>query len=186
MCIRDSVPNTKIHTFYKVLPERGQHTNFHAFSKGTDRGFSRILVDFAFFNTFWTSFWTLPSSAMLSSVFIFLHFLWIRAIFWSKSMNFRRLVQSVTGTWPKAFRTRKSIVFAKCYRDVVKTRIFMHFQRVLIEDFRGFWLISRFSTVFEHRFERFQVAQCFQMRSFSCIFYGSDQFSGKKTWNFDA
>ena len=107
-------------------------------------------------------------------------------IFKSKSMNFRRLVQSVTGTWPKAFRTRKSIPFAKCYRDVVKTRIFMHFQRVVIEDFRGFWLISRFSTVFGHRFERFQVAQCFQMRSFSCIFYGSEQFSGQNPRNFNA
>ena len=40
----------------------------------------------------------------------------------------------------------------------------MHFQRVLIEDFRGFWLISRFSTVFEHRFERFQLLNGFQMR----------------------
>ena len=101
-------------------------------------------------------------------------------------MKFRRLIQSVTETWPKAFRTRKSILFAKCYPDVVKTRIFMHFQRILIEDFRGFWLISRFSTHFEHRFERFQVAQCFQMHSFSCIFYGSEQFSGQNPWNFDA
>ena len=95
-------------------------------------------------------------------------------------------MQSVTGTWPKAFRTRKSILFAKCYRDVVKTRILMHFQKILIEDFRGFWLISRFSTVFEHRFERFQIAQCFQMRSFSCIFYGSEQFSAQNPWIFDA
>ena len=118
-----------------------------------------------------------PSRAMLSNAFIFLHFLWIRAIFGSKSMKFRCLVQSVTGTWPKAFRTRKFILSAKRYRHVVKTRIFMHFQRVLIEDFRGFLLISRFSSVFVHGFERFQVAQCFQMRSFSCIFYGSEQFS---------
>ena len=123
---------------------------------------------------------------MISNAFIFLHFLWIRAIFGSNSMKFRRFVQSVTGTWPKAFRTRKSILFAKCYRDVVKTRIFMHFQRVLIEDFRGFWLISRFSTVFEHRFERFQVAQCFQKRSLSCIFHASDEFSAQNPWNFDA
>ena len=48
----------------------------------------------------------------------------IRAIFGSKSTQFRRLGQSVTGTWPEALRL----------------------------------LISRFSTVFEHCFERFQVA----------------------------
>ena len=83
-CYRDvtkSVPNTKIHTFCKVLPGSGQNANFYAFSKGTDRGFSRIFADFAFF------------------------------------------------------------------------------------------------IGFVHGFERFQVAQCFQMRSFSCIFYGSEQFS---------
>ena len=47
-----SVPDMKIRIFCKVLPGRGQNVNFHAFSKGTDRGFSRIFVDFAFFNSF--------------------------------------------------------------------------------------------------------------------------------------
>ena len=54
-CYRDltkSVPDTKIRTFCKVLPGRGQNANFYAFSKGTDRGFSRISADFAFFNGF--------------------------------------------------------------------------------------------------------------------------------------
>ena len=67
-CYRDvtkSVPNTKIHTFCKVLPGRGQNANFDAFSKGIDRRFSRVLAEFAFFNNFWTSFWTLPGRAML-------------------------------------------------------------------------------------------------------------------------
>ena len=73
--VAKSVPDMKIRVFWKVLPGRGQNTNFHAFSKGTDRGFSRIFDDFVF------------------------------------------------------------------------------------------------STVFEQRFERFQVANGFQMRSLSCIFY---------------
>ena len=97
---------------------------------------SRIFADFRQFRDFqqfWSSFWTLPGRAMISNAFIFLHFLWIRAIFMSKSMKFRCLVQSVTGTWPKAFRTWKFVLFAKCYLDVVKTRFFMHFQRILID-----------------------------------------------------
>ena len=47
-----NVSDMKIHTFCKVLSERGQNANFRAFSKGIDRGFSRILVDFAFLNNF--------------------------------------------------------------------------------------------------------------------------------------
>ena len=41
-----SAPDMKITTFCKVLPERAQNANFHAFSKGTDRGFSMIFDDF--------------------------------------------------------------------------------------------------------------------------------------------
>ena len=147
--VAKTVPDMKIRIFRKVLPWRGQNANFLAFSKGTDRGFSRILVDFAIFNHFWTSFWSLQDNESLESAFIFLHFPWIRAIFGQKSMKFLYLVQSVTLSWSKAFRTWKSALFAKCYPDVVKTRIFVHFQRVLIEDFRGFSLISRFSSVFD-------------------------------------
>ena len=46
-----NIPDMEIRTFRKVLPGRGQNTNFYAFSKGTDRGFSRILADFAFFDS---------------------------------------------------------------------------------------------------------------------------------------
>ena len=111
---------------------------------------------------------------------------WIRPIFDSKPTKFRRLVQSVTWTWPEALRTWKSRLFAKCYLYVLKTRIFMHFRRVLIEDFRGFSQISRFSTLFVHAFERFHVVNGFQMRSFCDSLHGSDQFSNKNPWNFDA
>ena len=47
-----SVPDMKIRIFCKVLPGRSQNAKFYAFSKGTDRGFSRIFVDFAFFESF--------------------------------------------------------------------------------------------------------------------------------------
>ena len=111
-----NIPDKKINTFWKVLPGRGQNANFHAFSKGTDRGFSRIFVDFAFFNSFWAAFWTLPGSEWLPNAFIFLHFLWIRAIFGSKSMKFRRLVQSVTRT-----SSELSALAAKRYLDVTRS-----------------------------------------------------------------
>ena len=47
-----NVPDMELRTFCKVLPGRGQNANFHAFSNGIDRGFSRIFVDFAFFKRF--------------------------------------------------------------------------------------------------------------------------------------
>ena len=50
--VAKSVSDIKIRTFCKVLPGRSQNANFLAFSKGTDRGFSRIFDDFAFFNRF--------------------------------------------------------------------------------------------------------------------------------------
>ena len=62
----------------------------------------------------------------------------------------------------------------------------MHFRGVLIEDFRGFSQISRFSMLFVHAFERFQVVNGFQMRSFCDSLHGSDQFSDKNPRNFDA
>ena len=65
----------------------------------------------------------------------------------------------------------------------------MHFRRVLIEDFRGFSQNSCFSTVtsvFVHAFERFQVVNGFQMRSFCDSLHGSDKFSNKNHRNFDA
>ena len=37
-----------------------------------------------------------------------------------------------------------------------------------------------------HAFERFQVVNGFQMRSFCDSLHGSDQFSDKNPWNFDA
>ena len=69
---------------------------------------------------------------------------------------------------------------------MLKARIFMHFRRVLIEDFRGFSQISRFSTLFVHAFERFHVVNGFQMRSFCDSLHGSDQFSDKSRRNADA
>ena len=62
----------------------------------------------------------------------------------------------------------------------------MHFCSVLIEDFRGFSQISRFSTVFVHAFERFQVVNGWQMRSFYDSLHGSYQFSDKNPRNLDA
>ena len=62
----------------------------------------------------------------------------------------------------------------------------MHFCTILIDDFRGFSQISRFSTVSVHRFERFKVANCNPKRSLSCSFHASDQFSAQNSRNFDA
>ena len=109
----------------------------------------------------------IPGNDWLRNAFILLHFAWIRTIFGSKSTKFRRLVQSVTGTWPKALRTWKSMFLAKCYLDVVKTVFFVDFCRVLIEDFRRFSRIFTYFIVFAHRFERFQEANRFETRSFS-------------------
>ena len=55
-----------------------------------------------------------------------------------------------------------------------------------IEDFRRFSQISRFSTVFVHRFEHFKEAKAFRIRSFWWILRGSEQFSGENPRNFNA
>ena len=46
-----------------------------------------------------------------------------------------------------------------------------------IEDFCGFSMFLRFSTVSEHRFERAKEANGLRTRSFYCILHGSEQFS---------
>ena len=104
-------------------------------------------------------------------------FAWIRPIFGSKSTKFRRLVQSVTWTWPKALRTWKSLNFVKYYLAVLKTWFLTHFWKVPIEDFRWFSSISRFCFIFLRRFVRYKEANCIQIRSFSRILHGSEQFS---------
>ena len=113
-------------------------------------------------------------------------FAWIRSIFGSKSTKFRRLVQSVTWTWPEALRTWKSWNFAKCYVVMFKTWFFMQFLRLPIEDFRWFSSISQFCLIFLYRFERFKGANCIQIHSFSRSLHGSEQFSAQNPRNFDA
>ena len=56
----------------------------------------------------------------------------------------------------------------------------------VVDDFRGFLQISRFSIGFVHRFERFQVANRIQKISVPCIFHGSEQFPVQNPWPFDA
>ena len=134
---------------------------------------SRIFCDFdgfpqisQFLHTVLTASWRRIASKGVH----FRGFGWIRAIFWSKSTKFRHLGQSVTGTWPKAFRAWKSHYFGKCHRDVLKTWFFVDFCRVHIEDFRRFSRIFTDFNVFAYGSDRFQEANCFQMRLFSCFF----------------
>ena len=103
----------------------------------------------------------------------------IRAIFGSKSTKFRRLGQSVTGTWPKAIRAWKSHYFGKYHRDVLETRFFDDFCRVLIEDFQRFWRISTDFAIFAYGSDCFQEANWFQMRSFSWIWMDPTNFRMK-------
>ena len=119
---------------------------------------------------------TVSRKRIASKYVHFRGFWWIRSIFWSKSTKFRRLGQSVTGTWPKAFRAWKSHYFAKCHIDLLKSRFFVDFCRVLIEDFLRFWRISTDFAVFAHSSERFHEANCFQRRSFSWIWMDPSNF----------
>ena len=105
--------------------------------------------------------------------------LWIRAIFGSKSTKFRRLGQSVTGTCPKAVRAWKSPYFGKYHRDVLETRFFDDFCRVLIDDFLRFWRIFTDFAIFAHDSNRFHEANRFHMRSFSWIWMDPSNFRMK-------
>ena len=70
--------------------------------------------------------------------------------------------------------------------DVLKTRFFIDFCGVLIDDFRRFSKIFTNFDVFAHGSDCYQEANCDQMRSLSWIFDGSEQFSGQNSQNFGA
>ena len=95
----------------------------------------------------------------------------------AQKLRFQSFGQSVTWALLQTLRTWKSWNFAKCYLAVLKTWFLTHFWRLPIEDFRWFSSISWFCFIFLRRFERFKEANCIQIRSFSLILHGSEQFS---------
>ena len=67
---------------------------------------------------------------------------------------------------------------------MLKTRFFVDFRRVVIDDFRRFSQIFTNFDDFAHGSDCYQEANCYQMRSFSWIFDGFEQFSNQNSSNF--
>ena len=62
---------------------------------------------------------------------------------------------------------------------MLKTRFFVEFCKILLKDFRRFSRIFANFIIFAHGSDRFQHANCFQMRSFSWILVDPSNFQMK-------